>query len=247
MEESSFTMDKNNDSKDLKYKKIVCKNIEYINIEENSCNTEDMNPVRHEDYGSDIIRKRANKNFNIKEAMNTKKKNLEEDTSVSASEEPNEEKTIISKLKQLIGRNCHLDLIYQMQRDGNRTIDFHKKVDIKGPTIVLFKTIDGYNFGGYTSKSFKSSGGWIKDPDSFLFNLNKLSKFKIKNGSENPAIFYGNATKYGPEFYDILVNTGEIQHGTIFPANFLNKLDDLKEGEAEFTCNDVLVYRVNLM
>jgi hypothetical protein len=247
MEESSFTMDKNNDSKDLKYNKIVCKNIEYINIEENSCNTEDMNFVRHEDYGSDIIRKRANKNFNIKEAMNTKKKNLEEDTSVSASEEPNEEKTIISKLKQLIGRNCHLDLIYQMQRDGNRTIDFHKKVDIKGPTIVLFKTIDGYNFGGYTSKSFKSSGGWIKDPDSFLFNLNKLSKFKIKNGSENAAIFYGNATKYGPEFYDILVNTGEIQNGTIFPANFLNKLNDLKEGEAEFTCNDVLVYRVNLM
>ena len=221
MEESSFTMDKNNDSKDLKYNKIVCKNIEYINIEENSCNTEDMNFVRHEDYGSDIIRKRANKNFNIKEVMNMKKNKLEEDTSVSASEEFNEEKVIISKLKQLIGRNCHLDLIYQMQRDGNRTIDFHKKVDIKGPTIILFKTIDGYNFGGYTSKSFKSSGGWIKDPDSFLFNFNNLSKFKI--------------------------NTGDMQNGILFPANFLNKLEDLKAGEPEFTCSDILVYRVNLM
>ena len=247
MEESSFTIDKNNNSNNLKYNKIICKNIEYINIEENSCNTEDMNFVKHEDYGSDNIRKRTNKNFNNKEDMNMIKNNMDEDTSVSASEELNEEKIIISKLKQLIGRNCNLDLIYQMIRDGNRTIDFHKKVDIKGPSIVLFKTIDGYNFGGYTSKSFKSSGGWIKDPESFLFNLNKLSKFKIKNGNENAALFYGNAAKYGPEFYDILVNTGEIQNGTIFPANFLNKIEDLKEGEAEFTCNDVLVYRVNLM
>ena len=246
-EESSFTMDKNDDSNHLKYKKIDCKNIEYINIEENSYTTEDMNFIRHEDYGSDNIKKRTNKNFNSKEDMNFNKNNLEEDTSVSATEEFNEEKLIIIKLKQLIGRNCNLDLIYQMIKDGNRTIDFHKKVDIKGPTIVLFKTIDGYNFGGYTSKSFKSSGGWTKDPDSFLFNLNNFNKFKIKNGSENAAIFYGNASLYGPEFYDILVNSGEVQKGTIFPANFLNKVEDLKEGEAEFTCSDVLVYRVNLM
>ena len=247
MEESSFTMDKNDDSNNLKYKKIICKNIEYINIEENSYNTEDMKFVKHEDYGSDNIRKRTNKNYNSKEEMKMSKKNLEDDNSVSVTEDFNEEKIIISKLKQLIGRNCNLDLIYQMIKDGNRTIDFHKKVDIKGPTIILFKTIDGYNFGGYTSKSFKSSGGWIKDPESFLFNLNNLNKFKIKNGSENAAIFYGNAAKYGPEFYDILINTGEIQNGIIFPANFLNKLEDLKEGEAEFICNDVLVYRVNLM
>jgi hypothetical protein len=240
-------MDKNNDSNNLKYKKIICKNIQYINIEENSYNSEDMKLVRHEDYGSDNIRKRTNKNFISKEDINVNKNNLEEDNNVNASKELNEEKRVISKLKQLIGRNCNLDLLYQMVKDGNRTIDFHKKVDIKGPTIILFKTIDGYNFGGYTSKSFKSSGGWIKDPDSFLFNFNNMSKFKIKNGSENAAIFYGNATKYGPEFYDILINTGDMQNGILFPANFLNKLEDLKAGEPEFTCSDILVYRVNLM
>jgi len=215
MEESSFTIDKNNDPNNLKYNKINCKNIEYINIEENSSITEDLNFVKHEDYGIENIRKKTNKNFNSKDDIIMNKNNLE-DTSVSISEEFTEEKITISKLKQLIGRNCNLDLIYQMVRDGNRTIDFHKKVDIKGPTIILFKTIDGYNFGGYTSKSFKSSGGWIKDPESFLFNLNNLSKFKIKNGSENAAIFYGNATKYGPEFYDILINTGEIYSHFVF-------------------------------
>ena len=74
-----------------------------------------------------------------------------------------------------------------------------------------------------------------------------MSKFSIKNGCENPAIFYGNASKYGPEFYDILINSGEVQYGTIYPSNFLNKVEDLKEGDADFTCNDVLVYRVTFM
>ena len=241
LEESSLTKEFNN----LKYQKMGSTNIKYINIEENSFNTEEMNFIKHEDYGCENLRRRSKMFYINKEDIN--KNNLEEDTSISASIEFDEEEIVIKKLKKLIGRNCNLDLIYQMKKDGNRTIDFHKKVDIKGPTIILFKTIDGYNFGGFTSKSFKSSGGWIKDPESFLFNFNTLSKFKIKNGSENAALFYGNATKYGPEFYDILINSGEIQNGTIFPANYLNKIEDLKEGEAEFTCYDVLVYRVNLM
>ena len=248
IEESSYTMDNNNEYDNSGYKRIICKNVHYINIEESSNNTENnIHIMRHEDYKSNSIMKKINKNYNHDEDedVNINISNLEEDFSVSVSE--NEENIIINKLKKIIDRNCSLDLVYQMIRDGNRTIDFHKKADIKSPTIVLFKTKDGYNFGGYTSKSFKSSGGWIKDPDSFLFNLNNMNKFKIKNGSENPAIFYGNASKYGPEFYDILINSGEVKYGTIYPSNFLNKVEDLKEGGADFTCNDVLVYRVNFM
>ena len=246
IEESSYTMDNNIEYGNSGYKRIICKKVQYINFEESSYNTEDnIHIIRHEDYKSCSIMKKINKKYNPDEDVNINISNLEEDFSVSASE--NEENIIINKLKNIIGRNCSLDLVYQMIRDGNRTIDFHKKVDIKSPTLVLFKTKDGYNFGGYTSKSFKSSGGWIKDPDSFLFNLNNMNKFNIKNGVENPAIFYGNASKYGPEFYDILINTGEVQYGTIYPSNFLNKVEDLKEGDAAFTCNDVLVYRVNFM
>ena len=246
IEESSYTMDNNIEYDNSGYKRIICKKMQYINFEESSYNIEDnIHIIRHEDYKSSSIMKKINKNYNPDEDVNIKKSNLEEDFSVSASE--NEENIIINKLKNIMGRNCSLDLVYQMIRDGNRTIDFHKKVDIKSPTLVLFKTKDGYNFGGYTSKSFKSSGGWIKDPDSFLFNLNNMNKFNIKNGVENPAIFYGNASKYGPEFYDILINTGEVQYGTIYPSNFLNKVEDLKEGDDAFTCNDVLVYRVNFM
>ena len=243
-EESSYTMDNNFEYDNSGYKRIICKNMNYINIEESSYNTEDnVHIMRHEDYKCSSIMKKINKNYNPNEEVNINISYLGEDFSISEYED----NIIINKLKKIIGRNCSLELVYQMIRDGNRTIDFHKKADIKSPTLVLFKTNDGYNFGGYTSKSFKSSGGWIKDPDSFLFNLNNMNKFKIKNGCENPAIFYGNASKYGPEFYDILINSGEVQYGTIYPSNFLNKVEDLKEGEAGFTCNDVLVYRVNFM
>jgi len=47
-----------------------------------------------------------------------------------------------SKLKKLIGRNCELQLLYQMKRDGNSCATFHEKVDNQGPTITLFETQD---------------------------------------------------------------------------------------------------------
>jgi hypothetical protein len=210
----------NMDYKNIESNSFECSNLEFTNYDENSC-------------------------------INEKEKNCEDYDNIDEEEETsegyNEEKNIINKLKKLIGRNCNLELLYQMTRDGNRTIDFHKKVDSKGPTITIFCTKDGYSFGGYTSKSFKSNGGWIKDPDSFLFNFNNLRKFKIKNGKENDAIFYGNSAKYGPEFYDILVNSGEIQFGRIYPANFINKIEDLKKGEGSFICKEVLVFKVNII
>ena len=210
----------NVDYKNIENNSIDCSNLEFTNYDENSC-------------------------------INEKEKNCEDydniDEEEETSEEYNEEKDVINKLKKLIGKKCNLELLYQMTRDGNRTIDFHKKVDIKGPTITLFSTKDGYNFGGYTSKSFKSNGGWIKDPDSFLFNFNNLCKFKIKNGTENDAIFYGNSSIYGPEFYDILINSGEIQVGRIYPANYINKIEDLKEGGDNFISKEVLVFRVNII
>ena len=218
----------------MDYQSIGNNNFEFSNINESSYINfkESFNYINQEEY---------NLNDNSKDKDNINTINFEEDK----NEEFDEETIMINKFKRLIGRNCKLDLIYQMTRDGNTTIDFHRKVDIKGPTITLFKTKDG-SFGGYTSKSFKSNGGWIKDRESFLFNFDNLNKFKIKNNSEN-AVFYGDASKYGPEFYDILVNSGEIQNGTIYPSNYINKVEDLKKGNADFISKDVLVYRVNII
>ena len=152
----------------------------------------------------------------------------------------------ISKLKQLIGRNCNLLLIYQMKKDGNSCATFHEKVDNQGPTITLFETEDGYKFGGYTSKSFKQKEKWSKDSDSFLFNFLNLKKFPIKNASYD-AIFLGNNRQYGPEFYDILNNDNNIKKGSIRVEHYINKVEDLKEGNVNFINNDVLVYKVKFI
>ena len=241
IEEESNTNSEDNNSEEESNNKYISEsnneyaNMNYKNIENNSIECSNLEFTNYDE----------NSYINEKENYNKDYDNTDEEE--ETSEEYNEEKDIINKLKKIIGRNCNLELLYQMTRDGNRTIDFHKKVDIKGPTITLFNTKDGYSFGGYTSKSFKSNGGWIKDPDSFLFNFNNLSKFKIKDGTENDAIFYGNSSIYGPEFFDILINSGEIQFGRIYPSNFINKIEDLKEGEGNFISKEVLVFRVNII
>ena len=124
----------------------------------------------------------------------------------------NDEK--IWKLKQLIGRNCNLTLLYQMTKDGSQCSTFHDKVDNQGPTITLFESEDGYKFGGYTSKSFNQGSTWIKDCDSFVFNFINLNKYPIKN-KDYDAIFHGLKSNYGPEFYDILNNSSDIKKGSI--------------------------------
>ena len=156
------------------------------------------------------------------------------------------EDEVVVKLKKIIGRKCNLQLLYQMKRDGNKCETFHEKVDNKGPTITLFKTQDGYQFGGYTSKSFGQGDKWIKDPDSFLFNFINLNKYPIKS-KNSYAIFLGDKRVYGPEFFDILINQSDIQNGEIRIENYINKLDDLKGGDKSFINNDVIVYKVEFI
>jgi len=152
----------------------------------------------------------------------------------------------ISKLKQLIGRKCELKLLYQMKRDGNSCAVFHEKVDNQGPTITLFLSQDGYKFGGYTSKSFKIGGAWIKDPDSFLFNFLNLNKYPIKDKNYD-AIFLGAKDGYGPEFFDILNNSADIKIGQLRNKHYINNFQDLKGGDENFINNDVFVYKVEFI
>ena len=127
-----------------------------------------------------------------------------------------------------------------MKTDGNLCETFHKKVDNQGPTITLFETEDGYKFGGYTSKSFNDSGGWIKDSDSFLFNFLNNKIFPIKN-PDYDAIFLGKS--YGPDFNDIV----NVKKGRIDVCVFINKIEDLKGGDKNFINKNVSVYKVEFI
>jgi hypothetical protein len=63
-----------------------------------------------------------------------------------------------------------------MSADGNTNVDFHNKVDGKGPVVVLFRTSKGVTFGAYTKVGFSGSNTCKRDDDCVLFNLD--TKFK---------------------------------------------------------------------
>ena len=81
-------------------------------------------------------------------------------------------------------------------------IDFHSRCDNKGPTVSLFKIVDGDCVGGYTKAQWQSPYGYkySNDNDAILFNLNHQRSFKNKgtgkeifNGSDFGPVFRGNA------------------------------------------------------
>ena len=87
-------------------------------------------------------------------------------------------------LKNWINSNKKIEaqLLYKKSRDGDQISKFHELCDNKGPTLTVFQVEDG-NIGGiYTPLSWDDHSGWKNDLDTFMFNLNKLEKYKkLKN------------------------------------------------------------------
>lgn len=86
---------------------------------------------------------------------------------------------------------------------------FHSICDNKGATITIAKSDHGNIFGGYTSKSWSSNNGAVKDEDAFLFLIKSNDTltqkecpliFKIKADKTMHAIWDSN--ELGPVFGD---------------------------------------------
>ena len=82
-------------------------------------------------------------------------------------------------------------LLYQASRDGDRISTFTEKVKGKSPTLILIKSKDGYEFGGYTTVEWNMSSGkyhYKEDQLAFIFSINNKKKFDIKKSYESMAI-----------------------------------------------------------
>ena len=91
---------------------------------------------------------------------------------------------------------------------------FHDLCDDKGPLLVLIKTKKAI-FGGYSSQSWKSIGGYRKCRKSFLFRLSEPLRFtskviKEENKGYNRALFFNE--KYGIVFGqgDLIIDFDDI-------------------------------------
>ena len=118
--------------------------------------------------------------------------------------ESKREKELLEKIYEWSGYK-KMELLYRGTRDGKSCKDFHNKCDNEGPTICLYKSEKGYIFGGYAPISWKSSGGWPKLNDSFIFTLtniyDKPTKFPHIEG-EDSVYHY---SSHGPTFDDFYI------------------------------------------
>ena len=117
----------------------------------------------------------------------------------------NEEENIL--IKSYINPNQPITakLLYKLSRDGNTFKRFHELCDNQGPTLVLFKTVDGMKTGGYTPLNWDDkTNAYKNDWDTFVFSLNKKEIYR-KN-SKNESIYCGN--NHGPYFKQYGINSG---------------------------------------
>jgi hypothetical protein len=68
---------------------------------------------------------------------------------------------------------CDDNLLYLASRDGFFNNVFHRKCDLKGPTITIVALADGRIFGGYASTPWQAgtTGKYADDGSAFIFSL----------------------------------------------------------------------------
>eukprot|EP00741_Cyanophora_paradoxa_P021869 tig00021374_g21110.t1 len=58
---------------------------------------------------------------------------------------------------------------YSAAKDGYDALDFHLRVDFKGPVVIVGKTRKGARFGAFNPKGWQSTDDYADTPDAFLF------------------------------------------------------------------------------
>ena len=67
--------------------------------------------------------------------------------------------------------NLKVKLLYTPTLEENSWRDFHHHCDEKGPTIILYKSLQGRRFGGYTNVNLDLKNKDYNDSHAFLFSL----------------------------------------------------------------------------
>ncbi len=103
---------------------------------------------------------------------------------------------LITHISQALGNSIFAKLLFRATRDGNTIQKFHELCDNKGPLLVLFVTNKDILCGGFTSISYKNSGGWTDDPKCFIFSLKTMKIYKRKDNKD--IVYFNNS--HGPCF-----------------------------------------------
>lgn len=152
---------------------------------------------------------------------------------------------IVSKINKY-NRGIKIDLIYKASVDSDKADAFHQNCDNSSSTIVLIETVNGRRFGGYTSQSWEGDCVDKRDPNAFIFSLDKMETYDVIQGKEAIGCY----PDFGPVFlgcqirvYDDAFSKG----GSTFErgVTYLTNEDyELTGGEKLFGIKEIEVYDI---
>ena len=87
--------------------------------------------------------------------------------------------------KDYSDRKVIFNLVYRASRDGANAQSYHSKCDGKINTVTVVQTVKGSKFGGYTETQIQDGNIGYKDPNSFIFSLNKMKIYENLNKDSN--------------------------------------------------------------
>ena len=120
-----------------------------------------------------------------------------------------------AQLSEWLGEDVDLTRIFAKGVDGNDSYAWHAAVDGQGATFTIMEIFDNDTnerrvIGGYKSKSWLSSGGYLSSESAFLFNLSDSLIFEKNDRASNGVNATYNSQSYGSTFgggHDLYVNT----------------------------------------
>jgi hypothetical protein len=162
---------------------------------------------------------------------------------------------IISDIKELemitrkinkMNKKITLNLLYKATVDSDSAAAFHEKCDEAKSSLVLVETQEGKRFGGFTTCSWEGDCIEKKDPDAFVFSLDKMLCYDNIKGEDAIGCY----PKFGPIFMGCQIriyNDSFTNGGTTYERglNYQTEEDyELNGGEREFKVKDIEVYEV---
>ena len=152
---------------------------------------------------------------------------------------------IVNKINKY-NRGIKIDLIYKASVDSDKASAFHYNCDNAKNSIVLIESLNGRRFGGYTSQSWDGDGVEKRDPNAFIFSLDKMEAYDVI--PEKDAI--GCFPDYGPVFLGCQIRVYDnafTKGGSTFErgVTYLTNEDyELSGGEKLFGIKEIEVYEV---
>jgi DNA-binding beta-propeller fold protein YncE len=73
----------------------------------------------------------------------------------------------------MLNNQTGIKLINRASKDGYAAYSFHSKCDNISNTVTIIKTTSNSVFEGFTSATWKSSGGRTYDSNAFIFSLRR--------------------------------------------------------------------------